>query len=292
MKQDIKPLVSVYLPTKNRCSLIGRAILSVMNQDYPNIELIIVDDGSTDSTPEYLSDFAEKYSNIAIKRFETSQGACAARNWAINHASGEFVTGLDDDDYFLPHRISSLIDAYQDKYAFICSSSIWDYGKRRKIIDSSPLEITLHAQLNYNEATNQILVKRERVLELKGFDTTFLSCQDYDLWTRLIINYGNALRISSPTYYINDTSNTQRMIHSDNGKLGYQQFLAKHRKLMTPLNLANQRFMQIRRLKQKLTIQELLSQWGSGNYFSKIKYFLSSNFSVIKKLHDTYYRNK
>ena len=69
MKQDIKPLVSVYLPTKNRCSLIGRAILSVMNQDYPNIELIIVDDGSTDSTPECLSDFAKKYSNIKIYNY-------------------------------------------------------------------------------------------------------------------------------------------------------------------------------------------------------------------------------
>jgi glycosyltransferase involved in cell wall biosynthesis len=292
MNQETYPLVSVYIPTKNRCSLLERAVLSVLGQDYPNIELIIVDDGSTDATASFLAMLLKKHSNISVNRHEYSQGACAARNWAINHAKGEFVTGLDDDDYFLPHRISSLMNHYQDKYAFICSSSIWDYGKRQKIIDSKPLEITLNAQLNYNEASNQVLVRRERVMALGGFDTKFSSCQDYDLWTRLIIRYGHALRIAQPSYYINDTNSTQRMIHSNNGKLGYEQFLNKHRHLMSQANFANQRFMQIRRLKQRLTLAELLTQYGSGHYFSKLRYFLSSNFSLVKTFHSKYYKNK
>jgi glycosyltransferase involved in cell wall biosynthesis len=292
MKLRTYPLVSVYIPTKNRCSLLERAVLSVLAQDYPNIELIIVDDGSTDASASFLSTLVKQHSNISVKRLEHSQGACIARNWAINHAKGEFVTGLDDDDYFLPHRISSLMAQYQDNYAFVCSSSIWDYGKRQKIIDSQPLEITLDAQLNYNEASNQILVKRERVLALGGFNTEFSSCQDYDLWTRLIIRYGHALRIAEPSYYINDTNSTQRMIHSNNGKLGYEQFLSKHRQLMSPVNLANQRFMQIRRLKQRLTLPELITQYGAGHYYSKLRYFLSSNFSIIKTIHSKYYKNK
>lgn len=286
-----KPLVSIYMPTKNRAELLQKAINSVLNQDYTNLELIIVDDGSTDETPEILAKLSDQYSNINFYRFEKSQGACAARNWAIQHAKGELVTGLDDDDVFLPNRISSLVARYDEKYSFICSSCIWDFGKRQRIIDSKEMEISLNAQLNYNEATNQILVNRQRVLELGGFDTQFVSCQDYDLWTRLIKQYGHALRIATPSYIINDIGSSDRMIHSSNGAKGYLQFMEKHGHMMTKSNLANQRFMQIRRLRKPLTTQELLRQIGTGHFKSKFRYFLSSNFQFVRQWHRKFYRN-
>ncbi len=287
-----QPLVSVYMPTKNRSRLLKVAVDSVLAQDHPNIELIIVDDGSTDDTPLVLSQLTKSHDNIRYFRFEQSQGACAARNWAIEHAKGEFVTGLDDDDLFLPNRISSLIESYDDKFAFICSSCIWDFGKRQRVIDSTECEITLAEQLSYNEATNQILVKRERVLEIGGFDTRFVACQDYDLWTRLMINYGNAKRIAIPSYRINDNGSSQRMIHSSNGAQGYIQFLEKHGHLMSKANLANQRFMQVRRLRQPLSIIELCRQIGTGHFKSKIRYFLSSNFKLVRHLHQRIYRKR
>jgi glycosyltransferase involved in cell wall biosynthesis len=285
-----QPLVSVYIPTKNRLNLLNIAINSVLAQDYPNTEIVIVDDGSTDNTPKLLEQLAQKHENIKFFRFEQSQGACSARNWAIKNANGEFVTGLDDDDHFLPNRISSLINNYNDEYAFICSSCIWDFGKRKRIIDNTNCDINLEQQLSYNEATNQILVKRERVLSVGGFDTSFVSCQDYDLWTRLIIKYGNARRINVASYVINDNGTSERMINSKNGTVGYTQFRNKHQHLMTKANLANQRFMQTRRLKQPLTINEMIKQIGTGHLKSKLRYFLSSNLKIVRDLHHKIYR--
>src|SRR4030067_1733348 len=96
-------LVTVYIPTKNRLELLQRAIKSVQTQTYPNIELIVVDDGSTDGTREYL----EK--EVGVGNFKAifhdkSLGACATRNAAIKSSRGELITGLDDDDYFLSDR--------------------------------------------------------------------------------------------------------------------------------------------------------------------------------------------
>lgn len=93
-------LISIYIPTHNRRKLLERAVKSVQQQTYLNIELIIVDDGSSDSTWDYLNDIANK--NIRIFKHEQPLGACAARNLAIKHAKGKFITGLDDDDEFQP----------------------------------------------------------------------------------------------------------------------------------------------------------------------------------------------
>jgi len=284
------PLVSVYMPTKNRLTLLKKAIQSVFSQTYPMIELHVVDDGSTDGTFEYLQELAKTNSNVFIYRNEHSIGACAARNIAIKNAKGEMVTGLDDDDLFLPERIASLVSAYDEKYAFVCSSMWWDYGAKRRHIDSSAKEITLDEQLSYNEATTQVLVNRERVLDVGGFDETFVACQDYDLWTRLIIKYGNAYRIKAPSYVVNDTATTDRMIGNPKSVKGYEQFFEKHGHLMSVANKKNQYFMKLRRLRQPMPLKELFSQLGSGYFYAKLRYFLSSNFTIVKKLHRNFYK--
>ncbi|MDO6444315.1 glycosyltransferase [Colwellia sp. 1_MG-2023] len=284
------PLVSVYIPTKNRQELLANAIDSVLQQTYPNIEILVVDDGSTDTTFEFLTHLANKHNNIVIFKNEVSKGACAARNIAIKHANGEFVTGLDDDDVFLPNRIASLVSAYDDKYAFVCSSMYWDYGKKKRIIDAKAGRITLAQQLSYNEATSQVLVKKERVLSIGGFDEQFVACQDYDLWTRLLIKYGEAFRIATPSYIVNDTGSSERMIGHTSSVEGYLQYFDKHQHLMSKTNINNQTFMRIRRRREVLSIKELVKQLGSGHFYSKLRYFLSSNFKLIQQLHQRHYK--
>jgi len=284
------PLVSVYIPTKNRHDLLSVAIDSVLQQSYSNIEVLVVDDGSTDDTFTLLTQLSNKHKNIHIFKNELSIGACASRNIAINHAKGEFVTGLDDDDVFLPRRIESLMTAYDDKYAFVCSSMLWDYGGKQRLIDAKEGQITLAQQLSYNEATSQVLVKKERVLSIGGFDEQFVACQDYDLWTRLLITYGTAFRIAPPSYIVNDTGSSERMIGNTSSVKGYLQYFEKHQHLMSSANLKNQKFMRIRRCREVLSIKELFKQIGSGHFFSKFRYFLSSNFKLIQQLHQKYYK--
>lgn len=284
------PLVSVYMPTKDRLALLKLAIASVFSQDYPAIELLIVNDGSTDGTKAFLDELAEAYSNVIVFHNQQSIGACAARNIAITHAKGEFVTGLDDDDVFTSNRISSLLDIYDDNYAFVCSSMWWDYGNKKRLIDAVEGEITLAQQLSYNEATTQVLVKKDRVLAVDGFDESFVACQDYDLWTRLIIKYGSAYRLNQPSYIINDTATTVRMIGNPKSVKGYEQYYQKYSYLMSDRNKKNQQFMKLRRLRQPMSFSMLLSQLGSGHFQSKLRYFLSSNFIFIKSLHRWFYK--
>lgn len=105
---EVMPLVTVYMPTHNRGALIRRAIDSVLNQTYKNLELIICSDGSTDETVDILQEYCDKDPRISYVVNETSQGACYSRNRCIERAKGEFITGLDDDDEFTANRIELL----------------------------------------------------------------------------------------------------------------------------------------------------------------------------------------
>jgi glycosyltransferase involved in cell wall biosynthesis len=103
------PLVSIITPTYNRANTIERAVNSVLIQTYKNIELIIVDDGSTDNTLEIL----EKYKNPSIRifRHEKNRGVTAAKNSGLNLIKGEWFTILDSDDEIVPEAIETMMKA-------------------------------------------------------------------------------------------------------------------------------------------------------------------------------------
>jgi glycosyltransferase involved in cell wall biosynthesis len=108
-------LVTVYIPTYNRLQLLQRAVDSVLDQTYQNIELIIVDDNSNDGTKDYLTELAKKDHRVNFKINTLNLGASASRNKAIQAARGEFITGLDDDDYFMQRRIEEFLDVWRIK---------------------------------------------------------------------------------------------------------------------------------------------------------------------------------
>lgn len=126
MKHDTV-LVSVYIVTMNRLNLFQRALESVLCQDYNQLEIIIVDNGSSDGTVEYIRSLADFINGVRIVSFllPENKGACYARNYAIKNANGHFITGLDDDDYFTPNRISAFMSNYDSKYAFIFADDIF-----------------------------------------------------------------------------------------------------------------------------------------------------------------------
>lgn len=110
-------LVSVIIPVYNVENYLDRCLESVINQDYTNIELILVDDGSTDNSGLICDKWAEKYSGIIRVVHQANQGASIARKTAIHEARGEFLTFVDSDDYVLPQYISALYQAATDNHA-------------------------------------------------------------------------------------------------------------------------------------------------------------------------------
>lgn len=107
---DTHPLVSVIMPAYNARPFIEEAIRSVLTQDYPNIELVVIDDGSSDGTPE----LAEQYGHRVKVLRQRNAGPAAARNRGIAEASGEFIAFLDADDVWLPGKVALQVQYLQD----------------------------------------------------------------------------------------------------------------------------------------------------------------------------------
>lgn len=98
-----KELISVVIPTYNRGFIIENSIRSVLNQTYKNIEVIIVDDGSTDNTEEVIKSINDK--KIRYFKLKVNRGACYARNYGVSKAKGKYIAFQDSDDIFLPGKL-------------------------------------------------------------------------------------------------------------------------------------------------------------------------------------------
>ena len=105
-------MISVIIPTYNRAKLLPRAVESVLNQTYQDIELIIVDDGSTDDTMEWvrgIKDDRVRYAQL------NHQGACAARNHGISIARGEYIAFQDSDDIWFMDKLEKQLAFLHEK---------------------------------------------------------------------------------------------------------------------------------------------------------------------------------
>lgn len=278
------PLISVYMPTYNRAQMAKRAIDSVLAQDYPNFELLIVDDASKDNTWQVLNECYGTNPKVRLFRQETGQGACAARNLAISAAQGEFVTGIDDDDEFLVNRLSSLWAAYDDRFAFVCSSYVWNYGTHSKTLYGEQAEVGLAELLDAHVLSNQVLVKRARMLAQGGFDTKLAAFQDYDMWIRLVAAYGSALRIAEATYVVHVGHELGRITTSPKRLAAQSYFVEKHTHLMSDRNRQNQAFYRFAMEQRPMRFKDLLSFCRSGLWRLKIRYYAKQKLQWAIKL--------
>ena len=202
------------MPTHNRVELLKKAVDSVVAQTYQNFKLFIVNDGSCDNTLQYLKSLTDP--RISYISHEHPKGACVSRNEAIVNLNTELVTGLDDDDIFLPNRLADLLANYNENYAFICSGYYWNYGAHKKALFDDNRKISLSDVLDLNQCSNQILVNRQKIIAVGGFDEKLPALQDHDLWVRLIAKYGSAYRVGKPSYIVNDDHSLDRISSVEN----------------------------------------------------------------------------
>ncbi|MEH6910999.1 MAG: glycosyltransferase [Oceanicoccus sp.] len=224
-----KPLVSVYIPTHKRPKLLKRAISSVVNQSYSNIEIIVSSDGECSDTKKVVDRFGAIHKNIRFISSKSNQGACATRNSAINVASGVYITGLDDDDYFSNTRIEEFINSLSESRQILFSNYmvIDDYGV-------STTEFVEHVKidelLKYNAIGNQIFCPTKYIREAGGFDINLPAWQDYDLWIRLISIFGGATGINNNSYTTDKTHPHERISTNRSSiESAYSIFQKKHR---------------------------------------------------------------
>jgi glycosyltransferase involved in cell wall biosynthesis len=186
----IKDLVSVIIPTFNREELIERAVLSVINQTYGSVEIIVVDDGSTDKTRAIL----RKYPEVKVIQ-QANQGVSKARNNGIINSKGEYIALLDSDDEWVPTKLEKQISYLNmhPELQWVHSNEVWirsgvrvnQMNKHKKNGGDQYLRCLDLCVIS----PSCTLIKKE-LLDLHGlFNEEYTVCEDYDLWLRLLSLY-------------------------------------------------------------------------------------------------------
>ncbi|MBI2620131.1 MAG: glycosyltransferase family 2 protein [Ignavibacteriales bacterium] len=181
------PVVSVILPTRNRSQLLSRAMKSVLAQTFPDFELIVIDEGSTDDTPRVVESFVDE--RIHSIRHEVFRGPGAARNAGVELSRGEYITFLDDDDEFLPNKLKDQTDAFRKSVSAV-GIVISDVQVFR---DGTPVEyfpydgdsgnIFLHFLAGHFFPLNASMIRRSAI---PAFDDKLSCLEDIDFHLRVV----------------------------------------------------------------------------------------------------------
>lgn len=198
---SISPLVTIGVPNYNYAHFIIRTLESVARQDYPNIELVIVDDCSTDNSIAVIETWIENYKGNIRTRFiknNFNNGLTANCNLILKNASGKYIQFLDADDLILPGKIKTQVEQMEVlEVAALIYSDVFVIDEKDEIIENSYLN-----SIGYNKSIMpsgkiqeqlfdfnfiplpSVLVRTAYIHEASGFDET-LSVQDYYLWLKI-----------------------------------------------------------------------------------------------------------
>jgi glycosyltransferase involved in cell wall biosynthesis len=279
------PLVSVILPTHNRTKFLRHAIKSVLAQTERNIELIVVDDASTDETNVVLNQLACIDTRIKILRNPESLGGGGARNVGIAASSGEWVAFLDDDDEWVATKLRTQLDELTANSATVacsCSYKLYYSSGSSKVVDP-PENITLNQLLrgNYLGGASMCMCSREALLGIGGFDEKFRSGQDWDFWVRLR-QAGDIVVCKEPLVEYRNHDGVRISNNMDAQYMGARRFYFKHRKIMDEslqkFNVSYNCFIMSRQTKRRLSsrLRYLILSLRHSGYQVGSSYVLSS----------------
>lgn len=187
-------MISVIIPTYNRANTILRSVNSVLNQTYEDIELLIIDDGSTDNTKKLLEQLGD--SRIRYICLDTNSGASNARNVGAKHAKGEWIAFQDSDDAWKPDKLNKQMKYALEhpEYNLIYSSYIAHLADQDIYFPTEPLPSVMEGEmfdvllLRNVIGAPTMLIEREAFLQSGGFDTAYQSLEDWEFVIRFSKN--------------------------------------------------------------------------------------------------------
>lgn len=179
------PLVSIIIPAYNASRYIREALESALRQTQKNVEIIVVDDGSTDNTIEYIQSYGDRVRLIE----QSNKGAASARNLGAKEARGLWLAFLDADDVWAPEKLERQISgiggrnwSYTDM-EFI--GGVNDGLRDSQFTKKHEAQVLKELVQGNFISTSTVLIKRETFEESGGFDESLRSIQDWELWTRV-----------------------------------------------------------------------------------------------------------
>lgn len=191
--QIMKEKISVIIPTFNRGDLLGNSIKSVLNQTYKNLEVIVVDDGSTDNTKDVVDSFQDQ--RIKYIKLEENKGGSNARNFGIQNSNGKYISFQDSDDIFYPDKLETQFKniIYKNSNLDFCKIKVIFNDSYSKFYPNSRQENSISKGDIFNEliskgnfiSTQAMLIKRNYMKKYL-FDPLLPRLQDFDLILRMI----------------------------------------------------------------------------------------------------------
>jgi glycosyltransferase involved in cell wall biosynthesis len=185
-------MVSVIIPTFNRADRIEKAVSSVLKQTYENYEIIVVNDGSTDTTEDALLPFEDKIRYIS---FSENRGVSAARNAGIRHSRGSLIAFLDSDDYWFENKLALQTTFFKRHPQTVAcqTNEIWirnglRVNPRKKHLKPAGRIFADCVKLCV-VSPSTVMLKKSLLEEVGLFDENLPACEDYDLWLRIASLY-------------------------------------------------------------------------------------------------------
>lgn len=192
------------MPTLNAEQYLETSIKSILNQSFTDFELIIVDDGSTDSTIDIIEDYIEEDSRIRIVHRNDGTGITSALNRGISEANGEYIARHDADDWSAEERFQKQVSLLnENEEVALVGTGSWNIDEggdkisRRRVLESPSFEDLLE---HNHYIHGSVMMRKESVESVGGYDEFFPTTEDYDLWLRLAKEF-TVRNIDEPLYY-------------------------------------------------------------------------------------------
>lgn len=214
------PLVSILLPAYNAEKFIANAVNSMLDQTYSNIEIIVINDGSTDSTEKIVLEFKDP--RVILHNNDGNIGLIATLNKGIDLCNGKYIARMDADDISYPERIKLQVNKMEsDSSIGICGTAFDQYSantlyKSHEIrpdypLDNDTIQVNLlhHIRLCHGTA-----IFKKEVLEKFKFDSDYSHAEDFELWTRIQDEYQMA-NIPESMYCVYQHGDNVSIVHND-----------------------------------------------------------------------------
>ena len=199
-------IFSIIIPTYNRSFDLNRSLKNIVNQIFTNFEVIIVDDGSTDNTPEVVADFSNDL-NIKYIKIANSGRPSIPRNLGITQAKGKYIAFLDSDDWWHENKLQLAFECLENGADLVYS----DFYKVKSLTEKEIVRvrnlktnITTDLLKNGNAICNSSVVVRKSILDKVGFfneGQEYIAWEDFDLWLRISKISNRFVHISQPLVY-------------------------------------------------------------------------------------------
>lgn len=198
------------IPTLDRWPLLSRALRSALSQEGVDLEVVVVDDGSTDGTAERVQALGDD--RVSVVRHDSAMGVAAARNDGIDHARGEWVAFLDDDDLWAPSKLRRQLEVAHARQAgwTWTGAIVVDAGLRPiRTVPAAPAEDLRKRLLTHCVIVgpSAVMVRADLLRRAEGFDREFSAMADWDLWIRIAERAPGAPCPSLLTAYVEHDTN-------------------------------------------------------------------------------------